>query len=62
MQMELSLRFMQQKAITTPNNLSPKILPITDKNGTAISDDAADYLPCFSTIYCFLCSLYKFNI
>ena len=36
-----------KKAITTPNNLSPKILPITDKNGTAISDGAAAYLPCF---------------
>jgi hypothetical protein len=34
-------RQLRQKAITTPNNLSPKILPITDKSGTAISDGAA---------------------
>ena len=40
-------RQLRQKAITTPNNLLPKILPITDKNGTAISDGAAGYLACF---------------
>ena len=40
-------RQLRQKAITIPNNLSPKILPITDKNGTAISDGAAGYLACF---------------
>lgn len=37
---------LRQKAITTPNNLSPKILPITDNNGTAIADGAAVYLTC----------------
>ena len=40
-------RQLRQKAITTPNNLSPKILPITDKNGTVIPDGAAVYLACF---------------
>lgn len=37
---------LRQKAITIPNNLSPKILPITDNNGTAIADGAAVYLTC----------------
>ena len=39
-------RQLRQKAITTPNNLSPKILPITDNNGTIIADGAACYLTC----------------
>ena len=43
-------RQLRQKAITTPNNLSPKILPITDKNGTAIADSAAIAFTCFSSI------------
>jgi hypothetical protein len=34
-------RQLRQKAITTPNNLLPKYLRITDKSGTAISDGAA---------------------
>ena len=34
-------RQLRQKAITTPNNLYAKNSPITDKNGTAISDGAA---------------------
>ena len=39
-------RQLRQKAITTPNNLLPKYLRITDKSGTAIADGAACYLTC----------------
>ena len=43
-------RQLRQKAITIPNNLLLKILPIIDKNGTAISDGAAIAFTYFSII------------